>query len=59
MALARAWLRFDPTPVKEREEVDARLRSQGERLRALAKLDTVRPAYSAVGDRLERRKSPR
>lgn len=59
IALARTWLRFDPTPEREKAETDARLKSQGERLRALAKLDTVRPAYMAVADRMERRSKQR
>lgn len=59
IALARTWLRFDPTPEREKAETNQRLQSQAERLRALARVDTVRPAYSAAGDRVERRKAPR
>lgn len=59
IAQALAWLRFDPTPEREKEATDARLRTQGRRLRELAKIDHVRPAYSAAADRVERRTKPR
>lgn len=59
IALARTWLRFTPTPEKEKAETNERLKDQGDRIRALAKIDTVRPAYSAAADRVERRSKQR